>query len=77
MEGCPELEGDVVARHGYVHGVRTAILSHSVESVILGQPEMTEISISAQNQREVKVLRWPLPSQSRWVDVGTEGCCVV
>ena len=52
MEGCPELERDVVARHGFVHGVRTAILSHSVESVILDQPEITEISISAPKPAE-------------------------
>ena len=55
MEGCPELERDVVARHGFVHGLRTTILSHSIESVILKSLEITEISISAPNPAEVKV----------------------
>ena len=55
MEGCPELERDVVARHGFVHGLRTAILCHSINSVILERPEITEISNSAQIRQKVKV----------------------
>ena len=54
MEGCPELERDVVARHGFVHGLRTAILCHSINSVILERPEITEISNSAQIRQKGK-----------------------
>jgi len=55
MEGCPELERDVVARHGFAHGLRTTILCHSINSVILERLEITEISISAQIREKVKV----------------------
>jgi hypothetical protein len=55
MEGCSELERDVVARHGFVHRARTAILCHSINSVILERPEITKISNSAQIRQKVKV----------------------
>jgi hypothetical protein len=55
LEGCPELERDTVASHGFVHGGWTAILSHSTESVMLEILEITEISNSAQIEQKVNV----------------------
>lgn len=46
-----------LARHGLVDGVRVAILCHSINSVILEPPEITEISKFGPNPAEVKVPR--------------------